>query len=59
MCEAPNAESSGLKLAKVSPTILFTSEQVCKNSFQLLNIFEELRPGERIALDREEVKQNK
>ena len=42
-------------------TTTFTPEHVCKISFQLLNIFEKLCRGERIALNREEEekKQNK
>ena len=35
-------------------TTTFTPEHVCKISFRLLNIFEKLWRGERIALDREE-----
>ena len=38
---------------------IFTSNHVCKISFRLLNIFEKLWQGERIALDREEEKQKK
>jgi hypothetical protein len=40
-------------------TTTFTPEHVCKISFQLLKIFEELCPGERIALNREEEKKGK
>jgi hypothetical protein len=40
-------------------TTTFTSEHVCKISFQLLNIFEKLCRGERIALDREEEEKKK
>ena len=39
---------------KVPETTTFTPEHVCEISFRLLNIFEELCCGERIALDREE-----
>ena len=35
-------------------TTSFTPEHVCKISFRLLNNFEKLCRGERIALDREE-----
>ena len=35
-------------------TTTLTPEHVCKISFRLLNIFEKLWHGERIALDREE-----
>ena len=44
---------------KVLGTTTFTSDHVCKISFRLLNIFEKLCRGERIALDREEEKQKK
>ena len=40
-------------------TTTFTLEHVCKISFQLLKIFEELCLGERIALDREEEEKQK
>ena len=39
---------------KVLGTTIFTPEHVCKISFRLLNIFENLGHEERIALDREE-----
>ena len=39
---------------KVLGTTTFTPEHVCKILFRLLNIFEKLCLGERIALDREE-----
>ena len=44
---------------KVLGTTISTSDHVCKISFRLLNIFEKLWHGERIALDREEEKQKK
>ena len=44
---------------KVLGTTTFTSDHVCKISFRLLNIFEKLCHGERIALDREEEKTKK
>ena len=44
---------------KVLGTTTFTSDHVCKISFRLLNIFEKICRGERIALDREEEKQKK
>ena len=37
----------------------FTPEHVCEISFRLLNIFEKLWFGERIALDREEEEKQK
>jgi len=40
-------------------TTTFTPEHVCKISFRLLNIFEKLWHGERIALDREEEEKQK
>ena len=40
-------------------TTTFTPEHVCEIWFRLLNIFEKLWRGERIALDREEEEKEK
>ena len=44
---------------KVLGTTTFTPEHVCEILFRLLNIFEKLWRGERIALDREEEEEEK